>query len=231
MIRKEDIPKTAFNSRYGHYEFAVMPFGLTNAPTAFMDVMHRIFKPYLDRFVVVFIDDILVYSKTCEEHEQHLRIILQTLREHQLYAKFSKFEFWLKRISFLGRVISQEGISVDPAKVEAMTNWKRPENFMEIHSFLGLAGYYRRFIKDFFKLAGPLTDLSKKHGRFVWDARCEASFRELKKRLTMAPILVLPNGVDGFTVYTDSSREGLGRVLMQNRNVISFASRKLKPHE
>ncbi|XP_071900988.1 uncharacterized protein [Coffea arabica] len=140
LIKKEDVPKTAFNSRYGHFEFAVMPFGLTNAPAAFMDLMHRIFKPFLDRFVVVFIDDILVYSKTREEHEQHLREVLQTLREHQLYAKFSKCEFWLDKVSFLGHVISKEGIAVDPAKVEAVTEWKRPENPTEIRSFLGLAG-------------------------------------------------------------------------------------------
>ena len=214
MIRKEDISKTAFNSRYGQYEFAVIPFELTNVPTAFMDLMHRVFKPYLDRFVVVFINDILVYSKTREEHEQHLGTILQTLREHHLYAKFSKCKFWLEKISFLGNVISQESISVDPVKVEAVTNWKRPENPTEMRSFLGLTGYYRRFIIDFFKLAGPLTDLTKKHGRFMWDAKYKVSFQELKKRLTMALVLVLSNGVDGFALYTDASREGLGCVLM-----------------
>ncbi|XP_071920658.1 uncharacterized protein [Coffea arabica] len=211
LIRKEDIPKTAFNSRYGHYEFAVMPFGLTNAPAAFMDLMHRVFKPYLDRFVVVFIDDILVYSKTCEEHEEHLSVVLQTLREHKLYAKFSKCEFWLEKVVFLGHVISHEGISVDPAKVEAVTNWKRPENPTEIRSFLGLAGYYRRFIKDFSKLAGPLTDLTKKYGQFIWNARCETSFQELKRRLTMAPVLVLPNGAnvvaDALSRKTDGQSE------------------------
>ncbi|XP_027178078.1 uncharacterized protein LOC113777243 [Coffea eugenioides] len=231
LIRKEDVPKTAFNSRYGHYEFAVMPFGLTNAPAAFMDLMHRIFKPYLDRFVVVFIDDILVYSKTREEHEKHLKEVLQTLREHQLYAKFSKCEFWLERVAFLGHVISKEGIAVDPAKVEAVTEWKRPDNPTEIRNFLGLAGYYRRFIKDFSKLASPLTDLTKKGGRFLWSDKCETSFQELKRRLTMAPILALPNGPDGFTVYTDASKEGLGCVLMQHHNVIAYASRKLKIHE
>ncbi|XP_071905688.1 uncharacterized protein [Coffea arabica] len=230
-LLEQDVPKTAFNSRYGHFEFAVMPFGLTNAPAAFMDLMHRVFKPYLDRFVVVFIDDILVYSKTREEHEQHLTLVLLTLRDHRLYAKFSKCEFWLEKISFLGHVISKEGITVDPAKVEAVAEWKRPENPTEIRSFLGLAGYYRRFIKDFSKLAGPLTDLTKKNSRFVWDTRCETSFQELKRRLTMAPVLALPNGKDSFTVYTDASREGLGCVLMQNKNVIAFASRKLKTHE
>ena len=121
QIRQKDIPKTAFNSRYGHFEFAVMPFGLTNAPAAFMDLMHRVFKPYLDRFVVVFIDDILVYSKIREDHERHLRIVLQTLREHKLYAKVSKCEFWLEQISFLGHIISKDGISVDPVKVEAVS--------------------------------------------------------------------------------------------------------------
>nr|XP_027067807.1 uncharacterized protein LOC113693474 [Coffea arabica] len=149
-IRKEDIPKTGFNSLYGHFEFVVMPFGLTNAPVAFMDLMHRVFKPYLNQFVVVFIDDILVYSKTHEDHERHLRLVLQTLKEHQLYAKFSKCEFWLDKVSFLGHVISRDGIAVDPAKVKAVTEWKRPESPIEVRSFLGLAGYYRRFIKDFF---------------------------------------------------------------------------------
>jgi len=156
-VRKEDIPKTAFRTRYGHYEFLVMSFGLTNAPAAFMDMMNRVFSSYLDRFVVVFIDDILVYSKTKEEHEQHLRLVLQTLREHQLYAKFSKCEFWLDRVVFLGHVISAEGVQVDPKKVEAVMDWPRPKTVTEIRSFLGLAGYYRRFVKDFSRIAAPLT--------------------------------------------------------------------------
>ncbi|XP_071921824.1 uncharacterized mitochondrial protein AtMg00860-like [Coffea arabica] len=196
-----------------------------------MGLMHRVFKFYLDQFVVVFIDDILVYSKTREEHVQHLKLVLQTLRDHQLYAKFSKCEFWLERVSFLGHVILKEGIAVDPAKIKAVTEWKRPKSPTEIRSFLGLAGYYRRFIKDFSKLASPLTNLTKKSNRFLWDAQCEQSFQELKKRLTMAPVLALPNGKDSFIVYTNASKEGLGYVLMQNKNVIVFASRKLKTHE
>ncbi|XP_071920667.1 uncharacterized protein [Coffea arabica] len=168
---------------------------------------------------------------TREEHERHLRIVLQTLKEHQLFAKFSKCEFWLEQVSFLGHIISKDGISVDPVKVEAVAEWKHPETPTEVRSFLGLAGYYRRFIKDFSKLAGPLTDLTKKHGQFVWNSKCESSFWELKKRLTSAPVLALPNGRDSFTVYTDVSREGLGCVLMQNGSVIAYASRKLKPHE
>jgi hypothetical protein len=136
-IKKEDIPKTAFRTRYGHYEFLVMSFGLTNAPAAFMDLMNRVFKPFLDQFVIVFIDDILIYSKSKEEHEQHLRIVLQTLREKQLYAKFSKCEFWLDSVAFLGHVVSKNGISVDPSKVEAVQNWPRPTTVKEIRSFLG----------------------------------------------------------------------------------------------
>nr|XP_027124219.1 uncharacterized protein LOC113740905 [Coffea arabica] len=192
-----------------------MPFGLTNAPAAFMDLMQRIFKKYLDQFVVVFIDDILIYSKTREEHAKHLEVVLQTLREHKLYAKFSKCEFWLTEISFLGHRVSEDGIAVDPAKVEAVMNWKQPETPTEVRSFLGLAGYYRRFIQDFSKIAGPMTELTKKGAKFVWTPKCESSFQELKKRLTSAPVLVLPDGGEGYAVYSDASREGLGCVLMQ----------------
>ena len=147
-ILEKEIPKIAINSRYGHFEFAVIPFGLTNAPAVFMDLMHRIFKPYLDQFVVVFIDDILVYSKTLEDHEKHLRIVLQTLKEHRLYAKFSKCELYFNEITFLGHIISIDGIKVDPTKVEAVSKWKQPKNPTEIRNFLGLARYYHRFIKD-----------------------------------------------------------------------------------
>ena len=156
-MQESDVPKTAFRTRYGHYEFLVLPFGLTNAPAAFMDLMNRVFKPYLDKFVVVFIDDILIYSKNHVEHGEHLRILLQTLRTHQLYAKLSKCEFWLNSVSFLGHVISKEGIQVDPKKVEAVSNWPRPTNVTEIRSFLGMAGYYRRFVKDFSRISAPLT--------------------------------------------------------------------------
>ncbi|KAL3747976.1 hypothetical protein ACJRO7_016747, partial [Eucalyptus globulus] len=209
-IKKEDIPKTAFRTRYGHYEFLVMPFGLTNAPAAFMDLMNRIFQPYLDQFVIVFIDDILVYSKGPKEHEQHLRIVLQTLREHKLYAKFSKCEFWLDQIIFLGHVVSGKGIAVDPAKVEMVVNWPRPTTPTKIRSFLGLAGYYRRFIEGFSRLAGPLTKLTRKNEKFEWNGECERSFQELKRKLTSAPILTIPTGLDGFTVYSDASHKGLG---------------------
>ena len=205
-IRREDIPKTAFRTRYGHYEFLVLPFGLTNAPAVFMDLMNRVFKPYLDKFVVVFIDDILIYSKSHVEHGEHLRIVLQTLRTHQLYAKLSKCEFWLNSVSFLGHVISKEGVQVDPKKVEAVSNWPRPTNVTEIRSFLGMAGYYRRFVKDFSRISAPLTRLIRKQVKFEWDDTCEQSFQKLKDCLTTAPVLALPTDQGGMTVYCDASR-------------------------
>ena len=171
-VKEGDVPKTAFRTRYGHYEFLVMPFGLTNAPAAFMDLMNRVFRPYVDQFVVVFIVDILVYSKDAQEHEQHLRIVLETLREKKLYAKLSKCDFWLKEVSFLGHIVSAEGIRVGPAKIEAVVNWKSPQNVTEVRSFLGLAGYYRRFMRGFSVIASPLTKLLRKGIKFEWTDKC-----------------------------------------------------------
>ncbi|CAJ2645709.1 unnamed protein product [Trifolium pratense] len=230
-VKTEDIPKTAFRTRYGHYEYSVMPFGVTNAPGVFMEYMNRIFHSFLDKFVVVFIDDILVYSKSEEEHREHLRIVLQILKEKKLYAKLSKCDFWLKEVSFLGHVISSGGIAVDPAKVDAVLQWGTPESVSEIRSFLGLAGYYRRFIEGFSKLALPLTQLTRKDQAFVWDVKCEESFQELKKRLTTAPVLILPDAKESFVVYCDASKMGLGGVLMQKGQVVAYASRQLKVHE
>ena len=165
-VKEGDVPKAALRTRYGHYEFLVMPFGLTNAPVAFMDLMNRVFRPYVDQFVVVFIDDILVYSRDAQEHEQHLRIVLETLREKKLYAKLSKCDFWLKEVSFLGHIVSAEGIRVDPAKIEAVVNWKSPQNVTEMRSFLSLAGYYRRFVRGFSVIAASLIKLLKKGIKF-----------------------------------------------------------------
>ena len=148
-VGEANIPKTAFRTRYEHFEFTVMPFGLTNALAAFMDLMNRVFQPYLDQFVVVFVDDILIYSQSEVEHEDHLRTVLRLLRDHLLYAKFSKCEFWLTEVGFLGHVMSALGVLVESGKVEAMMSWERPKSIFEIRSFLGLAGYYRRFIEDF----------------------------------------------------------------------------------
>src|SRR5512142_650567 len=230
-IREEDIPKTAFTTRYGLFECTVMSFGLTNAPAFFMNLMNKVFMEYLDKFVVVFIDDILIYSKTKEEHEEHFRLALEKLREHQLYAKFSKCEFWLSEVKFLGHVISSGGVAVDPSNVESVLSWKQPKTVSEIHSFLGLAGYYRRFIENFSKIARPMTRLLQKDVKYKWTESCEQSFQELKKRLVTAPVLILPDTKKGFQVYCDASRHGLGCVLMQEGKVVAYASRQLRPHE
>ncbi|GJX90434.1 putative reverse transcriptase domain-containing protein [Tanacetum coccineum] len=230
-VREEDIPKTAFRTRYGHYEFQVMPFGLTNAPAVFMDLMNRVCKPYLDKFVIVFIDDILVYSKNKQEHKEHLKLILELLKKEELYAKFSKCEFWIPKVQFLGHVIDSKGIHVDPAKIEAIKDWASPKSPTEIRQFLGLAGYYRRFIEGFSKIAKPMTKLTQKKVKFVWGDKQEAAFQLLKQKLCSAPILALPEGSEDFIAYCDASKKGLGAVLMQREKVIAYASRQLKIHE
>jgi hypothetical protein len=173
-IRTSDISKTAFSTRYGLYEFIVMSFGLTDAPDYFMNLMNKVFMEYIDRFVVVFIDDILIYSKNDSDHEEHLRMVLQKLRDNQLYAKFSKCEFWLD-VPFLGHTISKGGISVDPAKVTEIVGWKIPKTATEVQSFLGLSGYYRRFIEGFSKIAKPMTSLLEKGKEFNWTWECQES--------------------------------------------------------
>ncbi|GJS73254.1 putative reverse transcriptase domain-containing protein [Tanacetum coccineum] len=230
-VREEDIPKTAFRTRYGHYEFQVMPFGLTNAPAVFMDLMNRVCKPYLDKFVIVFIDDILIYSKNKKEHEEHLKAILELLKKEELYAKFSKCEFWIPKVQFLGHVIDSQGIHVDPAKIESIKDWASPKTPTEIRQFLGLAGYYQRFIEGFSKIAKPMTKLTQKKVAFEWGDKQEAAFQTLKHKLCSAPILALPQGAENFIVYCDASHKGLGAVLMQNEKVIAYASRQLKIHE
>lgn len=230
-VRDQDIPKTAFRTRYGHFEFLVMSFGLTNAPAAFMDLMNRVFKPFLDVFVIVFIDDIMVYSRSEEDHANHLRQVLQILRDRKLYAKFSKCEFWLRSVAFLGHIVSDEGVRVDTQKIEAVKNWPRPTTPTEVRSFLGLAGYYRRFVEGFASISAPLTKLTQKEVKFQWSDACERSFQELKNKLTSTPVLVLPEGTEGYVVYCDASGVGLGCVLMQHGKVIAYASRQLRPHE
>ncbi|GJZ56428.1 putative reverse transcriptase domain-containing protein [Tanacetum coccineum] len=200
-VREEDIPKTAFRTRYGHYEFQVMPFGLTNAPAIFMDLMNQVCKPYLDNFVIVFIDYILIYSKNKKEHEGHLKLVLS------------------------------EGIHVDPAKIESVKDWASPNTPTEIRLFLGLADYYRRFIEGFSKIARPMTKLTQKNVKFDWGEKAEAAFQLLKQKLCSAPMLALPEGSENFVVYCDASNKGLGAVLMQREKVIAYASRQLKVHE
>nr|GEU35622.1 putative reverse transcriptase domain-containing protein [Tanacetum cinerariifolium] len=201
-VREEDIPKTAFRTR-----------------------------PYLDKFVIVFIDDILIYSKSKEEHEVHMKLILELLKKEKLFEKFSKCEFWLQEVHFLGHVVSSKGIHVDPNKIKAVKNWKPPKTPTEIHSFLGLAGYYRRFIVSFSKIAKPLTLLTQNNKKFEWGDEQENAFQTLKDMLCDAPILALPEGADDFVVYCDASNQGFGCVLMQRNKAIAYVSRKLKIHE
>nr|GFB12229.1 retrotransposon protein, putative, Ty3-gypsy subclass [Tanacetum cinerariifolium] len=203
-IKEEEIPITTFRTRYGHFKFQVMPFGLTNAPTVFMDLMNRVCKPYLDKFVIVFIDDILVCSKEKEEHEKHLKIILELLKKERFYANFLKCDFWLDSVQFMGHVIDHSGVHVDPAKVEAIKSWVA---------------------------STTPTELMRKGEKFVWNEEREKSFEELKQRLVYAPILTLPSGSGGFQIYSDASKKGLGCVLMQHGKVIAYTSRQLKPYE
>jgi hypothetical protein len=199
-IWESDIPKTTFHTRYGLYECTVMSFGLTNALAYFMYLMNKVLMEYLDKFVVVFIDDILIFSKMEEEHQKNLRIVLEKIRSNQVYAKFSKCEFWLAEVTFLRHVISIGGVSVDPSKVKDMLNWVPLTNASEIQSFLGLAGYYRRFIKDFSKIAKLMTRLLEKNTDFDWTEECQSNFEELKKRLTLAQVLILPDITKTFDI-------------------------------
>ncbi|KAA3480760.1 DNA/RNA polymerases superfamily protein [Gossypium australe] len=229
-VKDSDVPKIAFRTRYGHYEFLVMPFGLTNTPAVFMDLMNRIFRPYLDKFVIVCIDDILIYSRDENVHAEHLRTVLQVLQGKQLYAKFSKIEFLLKEVRFLGHIVSGDGIRVDPRKILTIVEWQPPKNVSEVRSFLGLASYYRQFVKGFSMIATLMTRLLQKDVKFEWTDKCQQSFEKLKALLTEAPVLVQLEPGKEFVVYNDASLNGLGCVLMQEGKVIAYASRQLKPH-
>lgn len=180
-IRDVDIPKTAFWTGYRHSEFTVMSFGLTNAFAAFMGLMNKVFINLSDLFMILFIDDILIYSKSKEQHETHLRQVLMTLRVNALYAKFSKCQLWLDKVAFRGHVVTQDGIEVDPTKVKAVYSWPRPSRMTEIRNFLGLSSYYRKFVQDISSLAASLTQLIRKHVVFVWSENCKKSFWELKE--------------------------------------------------
>ena len=234
-IDPDDVHKTAFRTRYGHYEFLVLPFGLTNAPATFMHLMQSIFGPHLDSFVIVFLDDILIFSKTLQEHRKHVRIVLELLRNNKLYAKKSKCEFFKQSISFLGHVVSGEGISMEKDKVKAIQEWPIPTNVAAIRSFLGLAGYYRRFVKDFSKLAMPLTDLLRTDVKFEWNKSQQQSFLQLKQSISSAPVLTLPDDSLPYIVSTDASGFAVGATLSQDQGngsqPIAFLSHKLNEHE
>ncbi|KAJ9557386.1 hypothetical protein OSB04_012000 [Centaurea solstitialis] len=227
-MRETDIGKTAFRMHEGLYEFVVMPFGLSNAPATFQGLMNSIFRPYLRKFVLVFFDDILVYSQTWEKHVLHLRLVLQTLRQQSLYAKASKCTFGSGQVNYLGHVINGERVTADPKKVEDMISWPKPTSLKELRGFFDLMGYYRRFVKDYGKIAKPLTDLLKK-GAFGWNSQAEHAFSELKRSLTQTPVLAFPNFSEPFTIETDASGVGVGDVLTQNKHPIAYFSKALGP--
>ncbi|KAJ9539152.1 hypothetical protein OSB04_031885 [Centaurea solstitialis] len=206
-VREGDVHKTMFRTRYRHFEFIVMPFGLTNAPTVFMDLINRVCRPMLDRSVILFINDILINSKSKEDHVKHLREVLETLRRQQLYAKLSKCDFLLQMVEFLEHLVNQEGIKVDPAKVEAVMKWETLKSPIEIRSFLGLAAYYRWFIQDFSKVAVSLTKLTRKNELFVWGEQQKVAFETLRKRLCEALVLTLPEGIDDMTSQGEAVKE------------------------
>lgn len=230
-IAPEDVPKTAFRTRYGHFEFLVLPFGLTNAPGTFMHLMHQTFREALDSFVLVFLDDILIYSKTLEEHKLHVRKVLEVLRKEKLYAKESKCEFFKTEVEFLGHMVGRDGVRMMEDKVQAMKDWPAPTNVRDVRAFLGTTGYYRKFIKDFSSIASPLSELTKDNVKFSWGAEQQQAFTRLKQAMQEGPVLAIPDPSLPFVVHTDASGFATGAVLMQDQGKglqpIAFLSKKM----
>ncbi|MGI0135350.1 MAG: reverse transcriptase domain-containing protein [Candidatus Micrarchaeaceae archaeon] len=234
-VHPDDVEKTAFNTRYGHYQYTVLPFGLTNAPATFSALMQQIFDPLIDKFVLVFLDDILIYSRNEAEHADHLRRVLEILRKERLYAKKSKCDFGKSQVNFLGHVISSEGISVEAEKVEAIAKWPDCSNVSELRSFLGLANFYRRFVEGFAAKSHELTELTKKQSKWEWGEAQQRGFQAIKRAISSAPVLIPPNPSLPYTISTDASGYGIGAVLQQDQGQglqpICFLSEKLLPAE
>ena len=234
-IDESDIPKTAFRTRYGHFEFLVLPFGLTNAPATFMHMMQSIFRKCLDEFVIIFLDDILIYSKTKEEHEKHVEEVLKLLRENKLYAKESKCEFFKNKMSFLGHIVGENGISMEEQKIKAVKEWPIPKDVSDVRSFLGLAGYYRRFVHKFSEIASPISELLQKDIIFKWTEKHDEAFKKLKYALTTAPVLIIHDDNFPTIVRSDSSGFAVGATLLQDQGnglqPCAFMSKKMLPAE
>jgi hypothetical protein len=223
-----DTYKTAFRTHQGHYEFLVMPFGLCNAPSTFQSTMNLIFEPYLRRFVIVFFDDILVYSPTLDDHLQHLEMVFQCLLEHEFCLKESKCSIAQNSIEYLGHIVSAEGVGPDPAKISAMVTWPAPTNVKQFRGFLGLTGFYRKFVKHYSTIAAPLTALLKKDS-FEWNDDANKAFEEFKQAMSAAPVLALPNFAEKFILETDASGSEMGAVFIQSNHPICYYSKQFCP--
>ena len=225
-MREEDIPKTAFKTHEGHYEFKVMPFGLCNAPSTFQSLMNRIFQPYLRKFVLVFFDDILIYSSDEQLHKEHLVMVFSVLQDNQLHVNVGKCQFGQERLEYLGHWISAEGVSTDMGKVSSIRKWPRPQSIRDVRSFMGMAGYYRKFVRNYALIAKPLFHLTKGN-KIAWTEEAEDSFRQLKQALASTPVLALPDFTNSFVVETDASNQGIGAVLVQHGRPIAYYSHGL----
>jgi hypothetical protein len=226
-VAKADEMKTTFKTHSGLYEFKVMPFGLTNAPASFQSIMNKVFEQLLRKCVLVFMDDILIYSSSLEAHELHLKQLFHILQEHQFFVKFSKCVFAQQELEYLGHLITAAGVATEPSKIAAVANWSPPTNVKQLRSFLGLTGYYRRFIKHYGMISAPLTQLLKKGVPFLWTAIAQEAFEVLKSALIQAPVLAIPDFSKQFVIETDASDTGFGAVLMQDGHPISYLSKPL----
>ena len=225
MVKKNE-EKTAFITDRGTYYYKVMPFGLSNAPSTFMRIMNQVLRPFIGKFVVVYFDDILIYSRTAKDHLGHLQQVCQTLKNENLYANLKKCSFLTPRVIFLGFVVPLEGVSADPEKIKSIVEWPVPKSIHDVHSFHGLATFYRRFIRGFSTIVAPITDCIRK-GNFTWTKSTDRAFHDIKKKLTQAPILRLPDFSKVFVVACDAFGVGIGGVLSQENHLVAFLSEKL----